>query len=110
MKIDARIATNLELKHFNELIAMLDKRSNGAQDIPRHTSPNLARHVVRELQRFGYIANPSGLLVRIDDGCHEPALNPLQAKAVRHDLYYLYARLGFDMVWPICNKGLALRL
>lgn len=93
---DTRFASDLEVKHFLELIDPLrhyvDENALAIHDLPRGFEP-IARHVISELKRFGYVPNAIRLLVQIDKDDYEPFLTVRQRAAAHRTLAALFLRL-----------------
>lgn len=92
----ARFATDLEIRHFLELISPLRPYlDDDALDF-RNIPPELegAKHkVMRDLHRFGYIPHATRLLVKMDEDLAYPVLTLRQRLAVHRELSALYSRL-----------------
>jgi hypothetical protein len=97
----SRVATDLEIKHFKELIAPVTALmgENGDKE-PEMTLAlsRLVREVMEELDRFGYMPNEICLLVRVDPSCLDVTLTDEQDEAVMEDMSDLYVKLGLRAV------------
>ena len=97
----SRVATDLEIKHFKELIAPVTALlgENGEKD-PEMTLAlsRLVREVMEDLDRFGYMPNSICLLVRVDPSSLDVTLTDEQDEAVMVDLSDLYGKLGVRTV------------
>lgn len=93
---DTRFASDLEVKHFFEVIApfrhYLDENALVIYDLPPCLE-RIARHVISELKRFGYVPNAIRLLVRIDKDYYEPFLTVRQRAAADRTLAAIFLRL-----------------
>lgn len=94
---DTRFASDLEVRHFFELIAPLryyvDENALAIHDLPPGLEA-VARHVISELKRFGYVPNAIRLLVQIDKNDYEPFLTARQRAAAHRTLAALFLRLN----------------
>lgn len=94
MRRPVRIATNLEVKHYHELMRRLPTASMGQAPAPREAQLDARTlAVLNELDRFGYIPTKSALLVAVDIGLNDPFLTREQELATQADLAYLWSRL-----------------
>jgi hypothetical protein len=97
----SRVATDLELKHFKELIAPITALmgQNGDEE-PEMTLAlsRLVRKVIEELDRFGYMPNSICLLVRVDPSCIDVTLTDEEDETVMGSLSDLYDKLGVRTV------------
>jgi hypothetical protein len=99
--MQVRVATDLEIKHFEELIAPIsllvaDNDDRKPELAPAHLA--MARNVMAELDRFGYIPHPMRLLVRLDLSCLDLTLTDEHDEVVMADMSDLYGKLGIRTV------------
>lgn len=92
-----RIATQLEVKHYQDLIRpitdYLDHYHPAGNRVPPEMKP-LSEKISCEIERFGYYPTPCCLMVDISDHrVYNPVLTPEQEDATNADLHYLWAML-----------------
>lgn len=89
-----RIATQLEVKHYANLVRpitdYLQRQKPPGDELPVEMKP-LTEAILSELSRFGYVPTPSCLLVEIGDSrLDDPVLTPQQEEATHEDLSYVW--------------------
>lgn len=89
-----RIATQLEVKHYVNLVRpitdYLQRHKPPGDELPVEMKP-LTEAILSELSRFGYVPTPSCHLVEIGDSrLDDPVLTPQQQDATRADLSYVW--------------------
>lgn len=89
-----RIATQLEVKHYGDLVRpitdYLHHHKPPGDKLPVGMKP-LTEKITSELSRFGYVPTPSCLMVEVGDSrLDEPVLTPQQEEATHADLSYVW--------------------
>lgn len=93
-----RMATQLEVRHYQELVRpitdYLDRHHPAGDRLPPEMKP-FTEKISDELQRFGYHVTVSCLMVEIiDQWFHNLVLTPEQENATNADLDYLWEMLS----------------
>lgn len=92
-----RLATELEIKHYQELTAPIRELMHpvtGEPPEPNEAMTVIAQQTLKQLERFGYIPHPTHLLVLMDPSMSDVVLDDEQTEAVKADMTGLFERLG----------------